>query len=272
MTSALLQYSRTKLIASGYKQFKDAGLSIGIITGLLFLNQLIDPFESHEEYLSFALILLAVTIVEVGGRSFDEFKNTLVSHQWLMLPVSRSVQWWSNFLNSFLVVPIVALLGLSLCTMFINTLLWATGWGQTIPVFNPVSAEAWFCLKVYWLAHPALFLGASWFNKRSVMKALFFVAGLFIAYCFWAGYNLKWIFSGLFETWATLEENGSHTMTFDFEEEDDFTLLGENIQLWADELTTPKEVLIRGLLYSHIVIYVLGCWGISYQRLKEREQ
>jgi hypothetical protein len=259
----VFQLIRAKQLSSPHRIWRDVGWALAIMTVLLVIGQVAEPTSNHSEYISFGIAMFIVAIIELGSHTFSEFKQERQAVQWFTLPASTLEKWTSNFITSFLIVPVAFLLVLTVATLLANLVIALFGWAMTMPVFNPFTIEGIHILKVYWLVHPLLFFGAIYFKKRPILKTFGSLSLYFIAFALFTGWVGDLLFSDLFSDINFDDEN--------YTEEQMLMIFGDFIQLASDgvsiELKGWLKLLGNIALYGHFLFF----WGLSYLRLKELE-
>ena len=261
-TTTIFNLISAKQNSSPHRIWKDVGLSLAILTVLLVIGQFAEPTTSHMEYTSFAIAMLVIAIIELGGRAFSEFKNEKVAYQWLTLPASTTEKWLSNFITSLVLVPVAFLFVLTAATITSNLFIGIFGWGQMMPIFNPFSAEGLFLLKFYASLHPLLFFGAIYFKKRPILKTFGALAVFLMVFAFYVAFAVDTLFSGVFEQMA-INEHSWH--------DDSVLIFGNSLRITAEGVQFEHMGLLKVLAYTCSTLYFLFFWGLSYLRLKELE-
>lgn len=242
---------------------RDGGIVLAIITVLLVLGRFLEPTSTQPDYESFAITLIILAIFEIGGYSFREFKQKSMAIQWMTLPASTFEKWLTNWLTSFLIIPIGFILLLSVATALSNVFIFILGGGDIlIPLFNPISAEGWLCLKAYWIIHPILFFGAIYFKKRPVLKTIGSIALLLLAFILYIGFIGDWMFSDTAMHIQELEDQN-------FSEEEFFLEMSEYLRITTEGFVEKAFGLLKFIGKSLSVLYFPFFWGLSYLRLKE---
>ena len=185
-----------KQTSSPSRLWKDLGLTLAILTTLMIIGQFSEPMKNHGDFAIFAFAMLIVATFELGSRTFTEFKKEKIAYQWLTLPASTLEKWLSNFITSLLLVPVVFLLTLTVATLTTNLFLLLFGWGQPMPIFNPLSQEGLFLIKVYMGVHPLMFFAAIYFKKKPILKVSGALSLLLLLFVLYIGYAANLLFSG----------------------------------------------------------------------------
>ncbi|EAR08849.1 hypothetical protein [Reinekea blandensis] len=249
---------QTKQSTSPNRLWKDTGLALAILTALMFLGQFGDPTNDHQTFGAFGFAMIIMAIIELGGHTFSEFKRERFAFQWLTLPASVTEKWLANFVTSFLLVPLIFLVVLSVSTMIANLLILLSGWTQPMPIFNPISAEGWTSLKAYWIVHPLLFFGTTYFRKRPVLKTLGASAILLIALALYAAWLANLLFGDAF---PQIEQMGEQAAS-----EEEFLRM---MTLHFDLSNLFATLRVIGDIACYL--YFLFFWGLSYLRFTEWE-
>ena len=242
--------------------WKDVGLALAILTVLLVISQFAEQTHNHSEYPRFALAMLVIAVIELGGRTFSEFKHEKIAYQWLTLPATTTEKWLANFVTSLILVPVGFMLVLTVATMLANLFLTLFGWGQSMPLFNPISAEGLFLFKFYACLHPLLFFGAIYFKKRSALKTFGSLSVFLMGFAFYVAFNVDFLFSGVFEQMEMHDHNWT---------EDTVVTFGNSLRITADGVEFEHMGLLKFMAYLVTYGYFLFFWGLSYLRLKEIE-
>lgn len=259
----IFQLIRAKQLSSPNRIWRDVGLALAIITLLLLVGHLNNPIVDHTAYAVFGLAMFFVAIIELGSHTFSEFKNERQAALWFTLPASTLEKWSSNFVTSFLIVPVAFLFVLMVATLLTNLLVALFGWSMGMPVFNPFSIEGFQLLKGYWLIHPLLFFGAVYFKKRPTLKTFGSLSIYLIILALFMAWLSDLLFSDLFINFDVDEEN--------YTEEEMLSIFGDYIQLAADGVSIELKGWLRWLGNIAFYGYFLFFWGLSYLRLKELE-
>jgi hypothetical protein len=262
-TLTIFQLIRAKQLSSPHRLWRDIGWALAILTVLLVIGQVAEPTADHSEYVSFVFAMFIVAIIELGSHTFSEFKQERQAVQWFTLPATTLEKWSSNFLTSFLIVPVAFLLVITVATLLANLVIAIFGWAISMPVFNPFTYEGIKLLKFYWIIHPLLFFGAIYFKKRPMLKTFGSLSLFFIGFAIFTAWVGDLLFSDLF---SDIDFDDQH-----YTEEEIFAHFGDFIQRGADGISVEVKGWIKLLANTLFYGYFLFFWSLSYLRLKEME-
>ena len=251
-----------KQASSPNRLWKDVGLVLAILTVLMIIGQFSEPMQSHRDFTVFAFAMFIIAAREMGGHTFTEFKNEKIAYQWLTLPATTGEKWLSNFITSLVLVPVAFLCVLTLATLTTNLFLLLFGWGQAMPIFNPLSHEGVFLMKAYIGFHPLLFFGAIYFKKRPILKVTGALSLLLLALALYIGFVADFLFSGI-------EDQFSH-MEADWTENSVLTI-GNSFKISENGVEFDHMGALKMVAYVLHIGYFAFFWGLSYLRLKELE-
>ena len=149
--------------------WKDALLTLVILVAILLFSQLLGLANNSNVYQLFGLALSIVAVIELGGRTFSEFKQSQSAAQWLILPASTFEKWLANFIHSALIIPIgfITLLGVA---SLLSQIFAAALQLSPLPMFNPLSQAGLSLFIAYLWWHPIMFFAAIYFKKRPLLK------------------------------------------------------------------------------------------------------
>jgi hypothetical protein len=241
---------------------RDIGLTWLIATAVVLMVHIssVGTFTDYSGIFAFALLFMAQ--LELGNHTFDEYKQAGSAAQWLMLPADPFEKWLSSFLTSFLVV-LIFLLVLSVSTLTANLLVGLFGWGNLVPIFNPVGLEALQLFKLYVWLHPLLFFSAIYFKKRPMIKIFGALSLLLIVWLFYTAALVNWLLGDLIN--ATIANFETQVLN------GDTIHIGKFLALRSTglEFTSSLFTQVGSSLLS--VLYFGFFWGLSYLRFKELE-
>jgi len=240
---------------------RDALLAFGILSVILILGGWSPSEDTKDVIVIFGIAMALIAFVELGSHTFDEFKNSRSSYQWVTLPATQFEKWSANFITSFLLVPILALVIFCFASIAASLILNLTGSISALPIFNPFSQEAWGLLKAYWVMHPILFFAAIYFKNRPIIKLAGIGALLFLSWILYMAFIGDLFFDHLPEPDFHKFENFDEHSTFTF---GPFEWRGEDFHYNPNFMFTAVTNLI-------CLSYFVYFWGLSFLRLKELE-
>ena len=256
------QLIRAKQSQQPFRLSRDMGLALVISLVAIIISLVVSENQMPTLMPIFSIGMLLVAMGELGSHTFDEYKDKRNAYVWLMLPATTSEKWLSNFVMSFLIVPLI-FIGIFTGSVFLAKILVAVlGWPIQVNLFNPFSVEGWELLKGYWYIHPLYFFGAIYFKNRVVMKT---TAALFLLIILWLIFSV--FFADLFI--SSQVENTSHLFVEHFNnlppyEFGPFILESESIQF-----KSPAFGVI--FVSAFTISYFAYFWGLSLLRFKELE-
>ena len=261
-TLTIYQLIAAKQASSTNRLWKDVGLALAILTVLMVIGQFADPMTSHHEFSVFGFAMFIIAVREMGSQTFSELKKEKVAYQWLTLPATTTEKWLSNFVTSLVLVPVVFLLVLTLATLTTNLFLFVFGWGQPMPIFNPLSGAGLLLLKVYIGFHPIMFFAAIYFKKRPILKVFGALSLLFLVFAMYLGFVGDLLFSGIEDQVKHMEGTWTETSVL---------TIGDWLRITEDGPEFSNLGTLKFIANVVNVSYFIFFWGLSYLRLKELE-
>lgn len=184
------------------------------------------------------ILVLIFTSLFCGERQFfPQVKNTMSNIHFLTTPSQQWEKWLAELIQTFFIIPIIAIVPL-LAAMFLIKLLFSSAGSLYL---SP--STFYFGLKKYWLIHPLLFFGAIYFRNAVVIKTFGSVALLAIVSAL--------LIAGLTKIFPPINY--------------------EAIAIYQDELPIVQIMFHPIFQPLLLIIYFVFFWGLSYLSLLELE-
>jgi hypothetical protein len=258
----IAQLIKTKQAQHPYRFLRDTGLALIISVAAIFAGMVITGNQFPTALPIFSIGMLLVAMSELGNHTFDEYKDKGSAYMWLMLPASVYEKWLSNFIMSFLIVPLVFIVVFTASTLVAKFLAMILGWPLTIGLFNPLSSDGWELLRGYWLLHPLFFFGAIYFKNRVILKTSAAMILVVILWIVFSVFMADWIISSQVESSTHLFiAHFDHAGPYEF---GPFIIQGEELAFRSPALGTLIQTLVTVVYFSYF-------WGLSLLRFKELE-
>lgn len=153
---------------------KNLGTGFALILAAFVLRYLGSEEVKTDGFIIAPMLVAALVFAEL--YMFKPLKEPRSTIFYLSVPASTTEKWLANLISSFLLLPVLVLIGCYLANFMAFFLLDLVGL-----VTNLRAPKWWEALKIYWEFHPLLFFGAIYFRTGVLFKTFGSLAVLFFA-------------------------------------------------------------------------------------------